>query len=105
MRGEILALVSLVGAMVWAFRVLPMRLNLARMPQTGALARFIAATGVAAIATLFAAGMLPEVALGRWIPASLGSLAVLGVYLPSKSVVLATMAGALAYGAAFAVLT
>jgi hypothetical protein len=104
MRPEILALIVSVGAFVWAFRVLPMRLNLARMPEGGALARFFAATGVAAIATLFAASILPELAGARALPAAAGSLAVLAVHLPSKSVVLATMAGAAGYGAVFAIM-
>ncbi len=102
MRFEIFALMAVVGAFIWAFRVLPMKVNLASLPEKGALARFFAATGVAAIATLFAAAMLPEFAGGRAVPAILGSLAVIAVYLPSKSTVLATMAGAVAYGAVFA---
>lgn len=102
MRGEVLALMALVGACVWALRVLPLQFSLSRLPEGGALARFFAATGVAAIATLFAASMLPEFSVGRTGPALAGSLAVLAVYLPSGSVVMATMAGAVAYGAVFA---
>lgn len=101
MRIEILTIIAAVGACVWALRVLPLRLDLAQMPKRGAAARFIAATGVAAIATLFASAMLPEVAAGRIAPALMGCLAVIAVYLPSQSVVMATMAGAAAYGAAF----
>ncbi len=104
MRFEIFALIAAVGVFIWAFRVLPMTLNLSRMPENGALARFFAATGVAAIATLFAASVLPEFADGRAVPAVLGSLAVLGAYVPSKSVVMATLAGAASYGAVFAFL-
>ena len=48
MRFEIFALIAVVGAFVWAFRALPMRLDMAKMPEKGALARFFAATGVAA---------------------------------------------------------
>jgi hypothetical protein len=104
MRYEIFALMALVGASVWAFRALPMRMDLARIGGSGALARFFAATGVAAIATLFAASMLPEFSAGRTLPALIGSAAVLAVYLPSRSVVLATLAGAAAYGTGFAFL-
>ncbi len=104
MRVEIFALIALVGACVWALRALPLRMDLARMGAGGALARFFAATGVAAIATLFAASIVPEVAAGRTLPALIGSAAVLAVYLPSRSVVLATLAGASAYGAGFAFL-
>jgi hypothetical protein len=68
------------------------------------MARFFAATGVAAIATLFAASVLPEFSAGRIGPAVLGSLAVLAVYMPSRSVIMATLAGAAAYGMVVAVL-
>lgn len=103
MRYEVWALMLVVGACIWAFRVLPMKISLAKLPEKGALARFFAATGVAAIATLFAASVLPEFTGGRALPAILGSLAVIATYLPSKSTVLATMVGAAAYGAAFAI--
>ena len=103
MRADIFGLIVLVGAVIWALRVLPMRMRLSQLPERGALARFFAATGVAAIATLFAAAIWPEVTGGRAGPALAGSLAVLGVYMPSRSVVLATLAGSGAYGAAFAV--
>lgn len=105
MRPEILLLIASVGAFVWAFRVLPLRLDLAKLPQAGALARFFAATGVAAIATLFAASILPEVVNGRAVPAVLGSVAVFAVYVPIRSTVLATIAGAATYGLVFAFLT
>ena len=85
MRADILGLIVLVGAVIWALR------------------RFCAATGVAAITTLFAAAIWPDVSGGQVWPALAGSLAVIAVYMPSRSVVLATLAGSGAYGAAFAV--
>ena len=104
MRAEIVVLMVAVGLSVWALRVLPIMLMRADMPKGGAMARFFAATGVAAIATLFAAGILPEFGNGRIWPALAGSVAVVAVYWPSKSVVLATVAGAAVYGGVFAVL-
>lgn len=103
MRGEILALCLIVGAFTYAFRVLPTRADLTRLNPDGALSRFLAATGPAAIATLFAAAILPEVQ-GGWLeslPAVAGVLAVLAAYAATPSVVPATLIGTLAYGAAF----
>jgi len=102
MRAEVFALIAVVGACIWAFRVLPLRMDLARLQGGGALARFFAATGVAAIATLFAAEILPELTAARAVPAWAGSLAVIALWFAARSVVLATMAGAVCYGAAFA---
>lgn len=101
MRIEIFTIIAAVGVFVWALRVLPLWLDFAQLPRRGGAARFMAATGVAAIATLFASAMLPEITPERIAPALMGSLAVIAVYLPSQSVVMATMAGAAAYGAAF----
>ena len=98
MRLEILALALIVGAFTWAFRYVPLRADLSRLPEGGPLSRFLAATGPAAIATLFTASALPIVQAGRPAPLVCGTLAVLGVFAVSRSVVGATMAGSLAYG-------
>lgn len=98
MRVEILALALIVGALTWAFRYLPTRADTSRLPEGGPLARFLAATGPAAIATLFTASALPLVQGGLPVPLSFGTLAVLAVFAVSRSVVGATMAGSAAYG-------
>lgn len=108
--AEVLGLALIVGGANWAFRYLPIRFGQrgGGAPQ-GWRARFLAATGPAAIGTLAVASILPFVA-GGWPfaaggPAPLwlaGGLAVVAVHLATRSVVLATLAGALAYGAAFA---
>lgn len=67
------------------------------------LARFLASTGPAAIATLFVASVLPVVQAGGLpVPLIVGTVAVVGVFAWRKSVVLATLLGAGAYGVAFA---
>lgn len=98
MRAEILTLALIVGAFTWAFRYLPLRVDLSRLPEGGRLSRFLAATGPAAIATLFTASALPFLSGGVPVPFAFGTAAVLGVYLVSRSVVGATMAGSAAYG-------
>ena len=101
MRGEVWALIFIVGLCTWAFRYFPTRLDLTNLPKTGALARFLASTGPAAIATLFVASILPLMAQGIPLPLVAGVAAVLAVYGGSKSVVGATLAGSAAYGAVF----
>ena len=56
MRGEMILLAALVGACIWALRVLP--LFLVSVTPGGRLARFFAATGVAAIAALRQRGII-----------------------------------------------
>lgn len=98
MRAEILTLALIVGTFTWAFRFLPTRADLSAMPKGGPLARFLAATGPAAIATLFTASALPYLQGGLPVPLLCGTVAVLACYAASRSVVGATMAGSAAYG-------
>lgn len=104
MRAEILTLALIVGGFTWAFRYFPTRLDLSGMKADGMLARFLASTGPAAIATLFVASVLPMVRGGVPLPLIAGTAAVLGVYWASRSVVGATLAGSVVYGAVFAVI-
>lgn len=98
MRADILTLALIVGLFTWAFRFFPTRADISRLPQGGALSRFLAATGPAAIATLFTASVIPFVEGGLPLPLAFGTLAFLVVYTASRSVVGATMAGSVGYG-------
>ena len=100
MNGDLLTVALLAGAANWAFRVLPTLARTDRLAPGGWLERFLAATGPAAIATLFVAALLPLLIpeLRGLLPVGVGTAAVLGVYLARRSVVLATLAGALAHG-------
>lgn len=100
MRAEILTLALIVGVFTWAFRFFPTKLDLSTMPSDGVLARFLAATGPAAIATLFVASVLPMVVQGVPLPLIAGTIAVLTVYAVTRSVVGATLAGSAGYGVA-----
>jgi hypothetical protein len=103
MRFEILTLALIVGAFTWGFRYLPIRAELLRRAEGGVFGRFLAATGPAAIATLFAASIWPMLPTGPALPLAGGVVAVLAVYWWRPSVILATMAGAAAYGVLSAV--
>lgn len=103
MRWEILSLALIVGAANWGFRYLPIRFGLGSGSEEGVLARFLASVGPAAIATLFVASALPFVQGGAVLAPLLGTAGVVAVWLWRRSVVLATLAGAVAYAAGFAV--
>ncbi|ETD89022.1 AzlD domain-containing protein [Rhodobacter capsulatus] len=102
MNTELLALAALTGLATWAFRVVPTKLPLTRSAADGPLRRFFAATGPAAIATLFTASVLPMLQSPGTapLPLLLGTAAVLAVWFARRSVVLATLAGAAACGLA-----
>ncbi len=103
MRIEILFLAVAVGLCNWAFRYFPTRANLLELPPGARLSRFLAATGPAAIGTLFVASILPflQSATPQAVPPLVAGIgAVCAVFALSRSVVLATMAGAIAYGGA-----
>lgn len=104
MKSEILALCLIVGGFTYAFRVLPLRMDLSRLQPRGALSRFLAATGPAAIATLFALSLVSVLSpsLSHLLPAGAGVAAVVVLFALTRSVVLATLAGAAVYGAVFA---
>ena len=102
MNWDLLTVALLAGAANWLFRVVPTLARTDRFAPGGLLERFLAATGPAAIATLFVAAILPALTpdLLRIAPVIGGTLAVLGVWLARRSVVLATLAGAVTHGAA-----
>lgn len=104
MRAEVLELAVIAGVLTYLWRYLPLRANLRDMAPHGILARFLAATGPAAIATLFVAEMLPllQSSLAQQGRVGVGVLAVLAAYAWRRSVVMATLAGACACGLAAA---
>jgi branched-subunit amino acid transport protein len=106
MLSETIILSVIVGACTWGFRYLPLRLSLQDLAPGGALGRFLAATGPAAIATLLAAELLPFLRRvdGPFVPLLAGLAAVVLVYLWRRSVVLATLSGSVAFGVATALM-
>jgi hypothetical protein len=104
MRDEILILALLVGSCNWAFRYFPTRIDLNRLYSNTRLMAFIAATGSAAIASLFAASVMPSFGSGGWsqaYPAVAGLSAVIVAYAATRQVIVASFAGALVYGLTF----
>ena len=107
MSWEVLAVALIAGVANWAFRALPILARMDRMAVGGWLGRFLSATGPAAIATLFVASILPSLSSdpARLLPVLLGTAAVLGTWVFRRSVVLATLSGALVHGLAVLALT
>lgn len=97
----------LTGAATWVFRALPTMLMRSEPKPGGLLARFLAATGPAAIATLFVASILPQLmpVPRDVLPLVAGVAATVAAFLPRLSVIVATVTGAVVYGAVFAVLS
>jgi asparagine N-glycosylation enzyme membrane subunit Stt3 len=100
MNWDLFLVACLAGAANWAFRALPILARTDRISTGGWQGRFLSATGPAAIATLFVASILPALSpdLLRLLPVVTGTLAVLATYYARRSVVLATLAGALVHG-------
>ena len=107
MLTDVLVLALSVGVCNWGFRYLPLRIGLHNLAAGGPVGRFLAATGPAAIATLFVAEVLPYASnpSGQVLPPLAGAAAVLAIFAWRKSVVLATLAGSVAFGLAFAMAT
>lgn len=104
MNTDLIIMAVLAGLANWGFRALP-TLMLRQDPRPGGLfAGFLAATGPAAIATLFVASVLGMIgpSAEQLIPLAMGVLATVLAFLPKRSVVSATLAGSAAYGMAFA---
>lgn len=104
MNGGLFLMALMAGAANWAFRYLPTRASGAGRMPGGILGRFLAATGPAAIGTLFVASVLPWAVpeVRDVLPLCVGTGAVLSVFAASRSVAAATIAGAVGYGIAFA---
>lgn len=103
MNPDLVILALMAGAANWAFRALPVLLMKREARPGGLAARFLAAIGPAAIATLFVASVLPQLwsaPRDLW-PLAAGVAATVLAFLPRRSVVAGTLAGAAGYAAAF----
>ena len=106
MRPEVLEIALIAGAFTWAFRFFPTRADLGRLTPHGPLAKLLNALGPAAIAALFVTEVAPALSrpLASQGPLAAGTLATLAVWILTRSVVGAAIAGALGYGLAVALL-
>lgn len=106
MNTEFVIVTVLVGLGTWLLRYLPTRFMRGTGDPQAPLSRFLAATGPAAIAALYVGAVIPllSIELDDIAPLLSGSGAVVAVYLWRRDVTLATLGGALAYGAVFALI-
>lgn len=102
MNTDLVVIAVLAGAANWAFRALPILFLRGQRAPGGMMSRFLAATGPAAIATLFVAAILPQIwpAPRDLVPLLAGSLATVLAFWPRRSVPAGTLAGAAVYGLA-----
>ncbi len=103
MDMDIFWLSLLVGLANWAFRALPTLLMTSQPTSGSILSKFLAATGPAAIATLFVGTVLPELypEPKHILPLVLGVAATVLAFLPVRSVVMSTLTGSVVYGFAY----
>lgn len=104
MRTELVLVALIVGLGTWLFRFLPTRLGGRPGLRSPRLTAAMESIGPAAIATLFIASVLPGLAPGAGGRALIliGCAATLLAFRIRRNIVLATMAGTVAYGVAFA---
>ncbi|MDQ2064761.1 AzlD domain-containing protein [Xinfangfangia sp. CPCC 101601] len=103
MNPDLLIMALLAGLANWGFRALPVILMKREQAPGGVMARFLASTGPAAIATLFVASVLPQIypAPREILPLAMGVMATFAGFWPRKSIVGGTLAGAAGYAATF----
>ncbi|MGN6483883.1 MAG: AzlD domain-containing protein [Thermomicrobiales bacterium] len=106
MRTDLVIVALAVGLGTWLFRFLPTRLRGSSGVRSPRLTRAMESIGPAAIVTLFVASVLPVLAPGAQDRplVLIGCGATVLAFLIKRNVVLATMAGAVAYGVSFGVL-
>lgn len=106
MRTELVIVALVVGLGTWLFRFLPTRLRGISGVRRPRLTRAMESIGPAAIVALFVASVLPALAPGAEGRALIliGCAATGLAFLLKRNVVLATLAGTVAYAVAFGVL-
>ncbi|MCD7058707.1 AzlD domain-containing protein [Pelagibacterium xiamenense] len=106
MNADLVIITLIVGIGTWVFRVLPTKIDLTAGRPGGPVSRFLAATGPAAIAALFAVSFLPmlEPDMTVLAPVAIGIAATVAGFAFRRDVALATVFGAIAYGLAYALI-
>ncbi|WP_404400345.1 AzlD domain-containing protein [Pelagibacterium halotolerans] len=106
MNIDLVIITLIVGIGTWVFRVLPTKIDLSAGNPGGPVSRFLAATGPAAIAALFAVSFLPmlEPDITVLAPIAVGIAATVAGFIFKRDVALATFIGAIAYGIAYALI-
>jgi len=106
MKTEVILVCAVVGTANYLFRYLPLRLGAKRNPgamKTGALSRVLDSIGIASICALLVVSSAPEIMHNhqKLLPTLAGFVVLSLVFFRSKSIVLSTLIGAVAYGLVF----
>lgn len=103
MNGDVIIVGLVVGLVNYLFRYLPLRLGPARKQnglQQGKTGLLLDSIGIASICALLVVSSTPEVMRDgqKLLPTLLGFIVIALVFHRSKSIILATLSGALSYG-------
>lgn len=106
MRTDLVIVAVVVGLGTWLFRFLPTRLRGRAGVRNPRLTSAMESIGPAAIVALFVASVLPDLAAGAQerLLILVGCVVTVVAFLFRRNVVLATMAGTVAYGVAFSLM-
>ncbi|HEY0210126.1 L-valine transporter subunit YgaH [Acerihabitans sp.] len=109
MNTSVIIIGLVVGAANYLFRYLPLRLGAGRRPAGAAGAwagRLLDGIGLASICALLVVSSVPEVLRepGKLVPTLAGFLVLIICFYRTRSIVLATLGGALCFGLVFKLL-
>ncbi len=106
MKTDVILVCAVVGVANYLFRYLPLRLGGNRKTgamKSGALARVLDSIGIASICALLVVSSTPEILRDsqRLLPTLAGFVVLTLIFWRSKSIILSTLVGAVAYGLIF----
>ncbi|MDF1896766.1 L-valine transporter subunit YgaH [Rahnella contaminans] len=109
MSTNVILVCLLVGAVNYLFRYLPLRMGARQKSGTlksGPLSRVLDSIGIASICALLVVSSTPEILRDqqKLLPSLAGFVVLAIIFWRTKSIIMATLSGALVYGLAFKVM-
>ncbi|ANI31099.1 L-valine exporter [Yersinia entomophaga] len=109
MNTDVIVIGVVVGLVNYLFRYLPLRLGPARKQaglQRGKISLLLDSIGIASICALLVVSSVPEIVRDahKLIPTLVGFIVICAYFYKTKSIIFATLFGALSYGITFKLL-
>jgi branched-subunit amino acid transport protein len=108
MSTNVILVCLLVGTVNYLFRYLPLRMGARQKlgPKSGPLSRVLDSIGIASICALLVVSSTPEILRDqqKLLPSLAGFVLLALIFWRTKSIIIATLTGALAYGLVFKVM-
>ena len=108
MSTDVILVCLLVGVVNYLFRYLPLRMGARQKPgpKSGPLSRVLDSIGIASICALLVVSSTPEILRDhqKLLPSLAGFVLRALIFWRTKSIIIATLTGALAYGLVFKVM-